>query len=69
MRRQGGLARRPGPPVANDERLQLGQRPADGAELVRRHADPEVLVLPRLPALEEVERPAGEHVPGRVRAL
>ena len=55
-----------GEPAPDDPELELGERLANGRELLLRHGDLDVLVLPRLSAVVQVERPAGRDVPGRV---
>jgi hypothetical protein len=63
LRRDGAC-----PAVADDPELERRQRPADLPERLRRDRDLEVLVLARLLAAEEVERPARDDVPARVDA-
>ena len=57
-----------GPPAevrADDIELEAGKRRSHLAEANGRHRDLEILVLPPLPAEEEIDCPAGRHVPRR----
>ena len=51
-------------PVDDRVDLELGERLSDRREAVLGDGDLEVLVLARLPAAEEIERPAGDHAHG-----
>jgi hypothetical protein len=68
VRGEGLSGNRVGAAVADDPELERRQRAADLFERLRRDRDLEVLVLARLVAAEEVERPARDDVPARVDA-